>query len=98
MPKGTNRNGTNNYNHGTRKIPYETVFEFRTESTPNATILSSPDVCDVQAINAIKSSITSSQKPSNPLIECEFPASQTSNKLGDGSMRSVIEAGDMRGN
>lgn len=49
---------------------------------------------DSAAINAIKSAI---QKPRNPkctLLECEFPALQQQNKLGDGSLRSATEAED----
>ncbi len=45
---------------------------------------------DNQAINGIKAAI---KKPRNiPLIECEFPALGALNKLGDGSLRSTLEA------
>lgn len=44
---------------------------------------------DKQAIQAIRSSL---DRVSYPLIECEFPVLQSLNKLGDGSLRSTIEA------
>uniref|UniRef100_A0A7S2A2Q8 DUF1995 domain-containing protein n=1 Tax=Trieres chinensis TaxID=1514140 RepID=A0A7S2A2Q8_TRICV len=46
---------------------------------------------DNQAINSVKAAIAS-PKSSLPLIECEFPPLQALNKLGDGSLRSAIEA------
>ena len=98
MPKGTNRNGTNNYNLGARKIHCEMVFGFGAGSASDATIPSSSAVRDGQAINAVKSSIKSPRNPSMPLIECEFPALQALNKLGDGSLRSVLEVEDVREN
>lgn len=47
---------------------------------------------DSQAISAIKAAIRKPRNPSMPLLECEFPALQALNKLGDGSLRSTIEA------
>lgn len=47
---------------------------------------------DNQAINAIKAAIRKPRSPSMPYIECEFPALQALNKLGDGSLRSTLEA------
>jgi len=47
---------------------------------------------DDQAINAIKEAVRKPRNPSMPLIECEFPALQALNKLGDGSLRSTMEA------
>lgn len=44
---------------------------------------------DKQAIQAIRSSL---DRVSYPFIECEFPVLQSLNKLGDGSLRSTIEA------
>lgn len=46
---------------------------------------------DGKAISAIKSAIRKPRNPSMPLIECEFPALQALNKLGDGSLRSTME-------
>ena len=45
-----------------------------------------------QAIEAVKQSIAKPRFPSFPLIECEFPVLQSQNKLGDGSLRSKLEA------
>lgn len=47
---------------------------------------------DNQAINAVKAAIRKPRNPSMPLVECEFPALQALNKLGDGSLRSTQEA------
>lgn len=61
-------------------------------SSSSVSIPSSPAARDSQAINAIKAAIDSPKDPSFPLIECEFPALQALNKLGDGSLRSTLEA------
>jgi hypothetical protein len=47
---------------------------------------------DGRAIDAIKASIKKPKNLSVPLLECEFPALQALNKLGDGSLRSAREA------
>lgn len=49
---------------------------------------------DNQAISGIKAAI---QKPQYgiTLVECEFPPLQALNKLGDGSLRSTLEAEDV---
>lgn len=57
-----------------------------------AKIPSSTNDRDNQAINAVKSAIEKPRDSSFPLIECEFPALAALNKLGDGSLRSTIEA------
>ncbi len=49
---------------------------------------------DNQAIAAVKAAIQNPRDPRNPLIECEFPALAALNKLGDGSLRSTLEAED----
>lgn len=46
---------------------------------------------DKDAIQSIRYSL---DRVSYPLIECEFPVLQSLNKLGDGSLRSTIEAQD----
>lgn len=61
-------------------------------SSTSATIPSSTNIRDSQAINGIKAAVASPRNPSMPLIECEFPALQALNKLGDGSLRSTREA------
>lgn len=70
------------------------AFGFGAGSSKGASIPSSPAARDDQAINAIKASIKSPRNPTMPLIECEFPALQALNKLGDGSLRSVLEVED----
>jgi len=60
-----------------------------------ASIPKSNNERDNQAIDAIKAAIK--KKPSGksiPLIECEFPPLGALNKLGDGSLRSTLEAED----
>lgn len=57
-----------------------------------AKIPSSTNDRDNQAINAVKLAIEKPRDSSFPLIECEFPALAALNKLGDGSLRSTIEA------
>ena len=59
-----------------------------------AKIPSSPNDRDKQAINAVKAAIQKPRDPQCPLIECEFPALAALNKLGDGSLRSALEAED----
>lgn len=46
---------------------------------------------DKQAISGIKSALS---LPSPTLIECEFPPLAELNKLGDGSLRSSLQAED----
>jgi len=59
-----------------------------------AKIPTSPSARDNDAISSIKSAIGKPRNTSCKLIECEFPALQQINKLGDGSLRSSIEAED----
>ena len=59
-----------------------------------AKIPTSPSARDNDAIASIKSAITKPRNPSCKLIEVEFPALQQINKLGDGSLRSSLEAED----
>ncbi len=47
---------------------------------------------DNQAISSIKIAIQKSRSLSYPYIECEFPVLNALNKLGDGSLRSTLEA------
>jgi hypothetical protein len=49
---------------------------------------------DNAAIAAVKAAIQKPRNPSCPLVECEFPALAALNKLGDGSLRSSLEAED----
>ena len=49
---------------------------------------------DNQAISAVKAAIEKPRNSSVPLLECEFPALEAQNKLGDGSLRSTLEAED----
>lgn len=71
------------------------LFNFGgTSSGSTAKIPSSTNDRDNAAIAAVKAAV---QKPRNsacPLVECEFPALQALNKLGDGSLRSSLEAED----
>lgn len=57
-----------------------------------ANIPTSPTDRDVAAIASIRASISKPRVPSFPLIECEFPSLASLNKLGDGSLRSSLEA------
>jgi len=70
------------------------LFDFGGGSSTSTTpkIPTSPSDRDNQAINAVKAAISSPKTKSLPLLECEFPALQALNKLGDGSLRSTIEA------
>ena len=94
----TKNNDSNQSNFGSGKIHCKMVFGFGAGSASDASIPSSPAARDTQAINAIKSSIKSPRDFSMPLIECEFPALQALNKLGDGSLRSVLEVEDVSAN
>ena len=59
-------------------------------SSTAASIPKSNNERDKQAIDAIRAAI---DKPRDiPLIECEFPPLGALNKLGDGSLRSALEA------
>ena len=42
----------------------------------------------------MKAAIEKPRNSSVPLLECEFPALEAQNKLGDGSLRSTLEAED----
>ena len=59
-----------------------------------AKIPTSPSARDNDAISSIKAAIAKPRNSSCKLIECEFPALQQINKLGDGSLRSSLEAED----
>ena len=45
-----------------------------------------------QAISAVKAALSSPRFKTFPLVECEFPALEALNKLGDGSLRSTQQA------
>uniref|UniRef100_A0A7S2A6T0 DUF1995 domain-containing protein n=1 Tax=Ditylum brightwellii TaxID=49249 RepID=A0A7S2A6T0_9STRA len=69
------------------------LFDFGSRSSAGTPkIPTSPSDRDNQAINAVKEAISNPKTKSLPLLECEFPALQALNKLGDGSLRSTIEA------
>lgn len=72
------------------------LFNFGTSSSSggSASIPKSTSDRDNQAIQAVKAAISNPRNPSNPLLECEFPALEALNKLGDGSLRSALEAED----
>ena len=57
-------------------------------------IPTSPSARDNDAISSIKAAINKPRNSSCKLIEVEFPALQQINKLGDGSLRSSLEAED----
>lgn len=69
------------------------LFNFGSSSSSSGSAAKIPTSIsdrDNQAINGIKAAI---KKPRNiPLIECEFPPLGALNKLGDGSLRSALEA------
>jgi len=67
------------------------LFNFGGESS-SSQIPNTINERDNQAINAVKAAIRKPRNPSMPLFECEFPALQALNKLGDGSLRSTQEA------
>ena len=60
----------------------------------SARIPSSPADRDVSAIASVRSAIIKPRSATFPLIECEFPSLSALNKLGDGSLRSSMEAED----
>lgn len=70
------------------------LFNLGASSGSTAKIPSSANDRDNAAIAAVKASIQKPRDPSCPLIECEFPALTALNKLGDGSLRSTLEAED----
>lgn len=70
------------------------LFNFGDGTGNIAKIPSSTNDRDNQAIRAIQAAIQKPRNPTNPLIECEFPALAALNKLGDGSLRSALEAED----
>ncbi|GFH46898.1 hypothetical protein CTEN210_03372 [Chaetoceros tenuissimus] len=72
------------------------LFNFGTSSSSggSASVPKSSSDRDNQAIQAVKAAISNPRNPSNPLLECEFPALEALNKLGDGSLRSALEAED----
>ena len=70
------------------------LYLFGSSSSGTAKIPSSQSERDNAAIASIKSAISNPRKKSFPLIECEFPALSALNKLGDGSLRSSLEAED----
>ena len=72
------------------------LFNFGTSSSSggSASIPKSTSDRDNQAIQAVKAAISNPRNPSKPLLECEFPALEALNKLGDGSLRSALEAED----
>ncbi len=72
------------------------MFSFGSGSGSAATIPKSNNDRDSQAIDAIKAAIKKkSIGGSIPLVECEFPPLGALNKLGDGSLRSALEAEDV---
>jgi len=85
---------SSSFNNGIRnRVFCQMAFGFGGNgSSSSASIPSSTNNRDSQAIDGIKASIASPRNPSMPLIECEFPALQALNKLGDGSLRSAREA------
>ena len=70
------------------------TYLFSSSSSGTAKIPSSQSERDNAAIASIKSAISNPRIKSFPLIECEFPALSALNKLGDGSLRSSLEAED----
>lgn len=57
-------------------------------------IPASPSDRDSSAASSVRSALARPRTPSYPLVECEFPALAALNKLGDGSLRSSLEAED----
>lgn len=80
----------------TGRRPTETfLFNFGGVASGGAAkIPSSISERDNQAIAAVKAAVQNPRDSRTPLIECEFPALAAQNKLGDGSLRSAIEAED----
>ena len=74
--------------------PATRLFLFDFGAAARARIPASPSDRDRAAIAAVKAAIQKPRNPDCPLIECEFPALAALNKLGDGSLRSSLEAED----
>ena len=70
------------------------LFDFASSNGSAAKIPTSTKDRDNQAISGIKAAIKNYREI--PLIECEFPPLGALNKLGDGSLRSAIEAEEVR--
>ncbi|KAL7555322.1 hypothetical protein ACHAWF_019008 [Thalassiosira exigua] len=70
------------------------LFDAGAAAGGKAKIPSSPSDRDGAAIAAVKAAVGKPRDASCPLIECEFPALAALNKLGDGSLRSSLEAED----
>uniref|UniRef100_A0A7S3V4D8 DUF1995 domain-containing protein n=1 Tax=Chaetoceros debilis TaxID=122233 RepID=A0A7S3V4D8_9STRA len=69
------------------------LFNFgQTSAGGNAKIPTSSTDRDKQAISSVKAAIEKPRNPSFPFVECEFPALEALNKLGDGSLRSTLQA------
>mmetsp|Transcript_6405 Transcript_6405/g.15955 ORF Transcript_6405/g.15955 Transcript_6405/m.15955 type:complete len:294 (+) Transcript_6405:100-981(+) len=86
---------TNNF-PATRRPSATKVYLFNAGATSGGTakIPSSTNDRDNAAIAAVKAAVKKPRNASCPLIECEFPALAALNKLGDGSLRSSLEAED----
>ena len=69
---------------------------FSSSSGAVAKIPTSRQDRDTRAIQAIQAALSKPRTSSVPLFECEFPALQALNKLGDGSLRSAREAQEVR--
>jgi hypothetical protein len=92
---GSNSFSTSNFQVTQRHPTQVALFNFGgAASGGTAKIPSSTNDRDNQAIAAVKAAIQNPRDPRNPLIECEFPALVALNKLGDGSLRSTLEAED----
>ena len=80
----------------TRQLPLSSAtqtFLFGGASSGGAAkIPSSTNDRDNAAIAAVNAAIKKPRSSACPLIECEFPALTALNKLGDGSLRSTLEA------
>ena len=59
-----------------------------------ARIPPSPADRDASAISSVRNALSKPRSATFPLIECEFPSLPSLNKLGDGSLRSSMEAED----
>lgn len=66
------------------------MFDFGASNSKTAKIPLSIGDRNIQAISGIKAAIKNTR--GIPLIECEFPPLEKLNKLGDGSLRSALEA------
>jgi hypothetical protein len=60
----------------------------------NTAVPKSVNARNKEMADSVKAAIANPRVPSCKLIECEFPALAALNKLGDGSLRSAIEADD----